>query len=350
MLLSCLRTRICSMTTGLLSGYCRYRCGGMRLVGNANLRRASSRIEVLFGVAPCFIALSRGRRVCHALYTKESRVQQRPGSQELPRRAAELGVPVRRVSKRELDKLSGGRVHQGYCLEVSPLKFTPLDLRTAEEEAHSDGCRLWLLLDRVQDPMNLGAILRSAYYFGLDRVVVGLHDSCPLSPVVSKASAGAMEDLDVYASETLPELIKVKIGQGWHVVGTVGSASEKISVPVIPCSEFQYSQPTVLILGDEPFREVQGTLTYLPTMQEDTIQTLLGPVALSPGNEASGLSPQIQQLCHSFLTIPPGQRRLHPGIDSLNVSVSAGILLHVLVSSMKMHQCCPSHIGSESDP
>ncbi|XP_039612647.1 rRNA methyltransferase 1, mitochondrial isoform X3 [Polypterus senegalus] len=303
MLLSCLRTRICSMTTGLLSGYCRYRCGGMRLVGNANLRRASSRIEVLFGVAPCFIALSRGRRVCHALYTKESRVQQRPGSQELPRRAAELGVPVRRVSKRELDKLSGGRVHQGYCLEVSPLKFTPLDLRTAEEEAHSDGCRLWLLLDRVQDPMNLGAILRSAYYFGLDRVVVGLHDSCPLSPVVSKASAGAMEDLDVYASETLPELIKVKIGQGWHVVGTVGSASEKISVPVIPCSEFQYSQPTVLILG----------------------------------NEASGLSPQIQQLCHSFLTIPPGQRRLHPGIDSLNVSVSAEVSLHrqVLASAVQ---------------
>ncbi|MBN3289720.1 MRM1 methyltransferase, partial [Polypterus senegalus] len=230
----------------------------MRLVGNANLRRASSRIEVLFGVAPCFIALSRGRRVCHALYTKESRVQQRPGSQELPRRAAELGVPVRRVSKRELDKLSGGRVHQGYCLEVSPLKFTPLDLRTAEEEAHSDGCRLWLLLDRVQDPMNLGAILRSAYYFGLDRVVVGLHDSCPLSPVVSKASAGAMEDLDVYASETLPELIKVKIGQGWHVVGTVGSASEKISVPVIPCSEFQYSQPTVLILADLHGREQVG--------------------------------------------------------------------------------------------
>uniref|UniRef100_A0A8C4RZR2 tRNA/rRNA methyltransferase SpoU type domain-containing protein n=1 Tax=Erpetoichthys calabaricus TaxID=27687 RepID=A0A8C4RZR2_ERPCA len=81
----------------------------------------------------------------------------------------------------------------------------------------------------------------------------------------------------------------VKISQGWHVVGTVGSASEKISVPIIPCSEFQYSKPTVLILG----------------------------------NEASGLSPQIEQLCHSFLTVPPGQR-LHPGIDSLNVSVSAG--------------------------
>ncbi|KGL77332.1 hypothetical protein N309_06302, partial [Tinamus guttatus] len=157
--------------------------------------------------------------------------------------------------------------------------------------------QVWLALEHVQDPMNLGALLRSAYFLGVDRVVSSRSNSCPLTPTVSKASSGAMEVFDVYSTDNFQGFLKVKLSICWEVVGTVSSAEATEDVPVINCLEFQWSKPIILVIG----------------------------------NEGDGMSLETQRLCHRMLIVPPG-RALCPGIESLNVSVATGILLHSICS------------------
>jgi len=88
--------------------------------------------------------------------------------------ATARGVPVHHVERRELDALCRGQVHQGVCLEATPLRFKSLE--EAEKTDLGDEGRpnqqlIWLVLEQIQDPMNLGALLRSAYFLGVDRVV-----------------------------------------------------------------------------------------------------------------------------------------------------------------------------------
>lgn len=256
--------------------------------------------EILFGVAPCSMALSQARRDLFRLFLKRSGGPQRLVTSEFVLQAAARGVPVLHVGRRELDTLCGGRVHQGVCLEATPLRFKRLE--EAEEPGLGDGESpnrqlLWLALEQIQDPMNLGALLRSAYFLGVDRVVTSQRNSCPLTPTVSKASSGAMEVFDVYSTDDLRSFLKAKAAEGWEVVGTVSQSETVENVPVISCLEFRWNKPIILVIG----------------------------------SEGDGLSLETQLLCHQMLVIPSG-RALHPGIESLNVSVATGILLHSICS------------------
>ncbi|XP_034427004.1 rRNA methyltransferase 1, mitochondrial [Hippoglossus hippoglossus] len=256
-----------------------------------------SKVEIVFGVAPCLLALTQGRRKAHKLFVKDGEASHRASVLKVCEEACRRGVRVQRVSKKELDRMSSERVHQGLCLQASPLSYLT---------EHSDSAPgrkdppLWLVLEGIQDPMNLGAILRSAYFLGVDRVASSLHNSCPLSPVVSKASAGAMEVLGVYGYKNLEDMVKLKVAQGWQVVGTVAAEADESQLPVTQCSDFQMTGPTVLLMG----------------------------------GEGGGLSRGLLSLCQTLLTIPAG-RDLFPGVESLNVSVATGILLHTLLFSRK---------------
>ncbi|XP_028991186.1 rRNA methyltransferase 1, mitochondrial [Betta splendens] len=251
--------------------------------------------DVVFGIAPCLLALTQDRRKARKLFVKDGEASHRASMLKVCEEARLRGVQIQRVGKKDLDKMCSGRVHQGVCLQASPLHY----LTDARETApRSDLPRLWLVLENIQDPMNLGAILRSAYFLGVDRVASSLRHSCPLSPVVSKASSGVMEVMGVYGYQNLEDLLELKLAQGWHVVGTVGAEAEAAHVPVTKCSDFQMTKPTVLLIG----------------------------------GEGGGLSRELLSLCQTLLTIPAG-RELIPSIESLNVSVATGILLHSLLST-----------------
>lgn len=251
--------------------------------------------EIVFGVAPCLLALTQGRRKAWKLFVKQGEASGRTSVIKVCEEAHRRGVQVHRVGKKDLDKMSSGAVHQGVCLQASPLRFLAED---SGRKGNDSSLPLWLVLDRIQDPMNLGAILRSAYFLGVDRVVSSLRHSCPLSPVVSKASSGVMEVMGVYGCDNLRDMLKVKAAQGWQVVGTVGPEAE---APVGRCSDFQMTKPTLLLMG----------------------------------GEGEGLSQELLSLCQTLLTIPAG-RELFPGIESLNVSVATGILLHSLLHSRRL--------------
>uniref|UniRef100_F6T458 tRNA/rRNA methyltransferase SpoU type domain-containing protein n=1 Tax=Ornithorhynchus anatinus TaxID=9258 RepID=F6T458_ORNAN len=115
----------------------------------------------------------------------------------------------------------------------------------------------------------------------------GGEGSCPLTPVVSKASAGALEVLQVYGADDLPALLKAKAAQGWTVAGTVDCSEPR--TPVLGCLDFRWDRPTVLVIG----------------------------------NEGSGLSAEVKDACQVLLNVSPG-REITSGIESLNVSVAAG--------------------------
>lgn len=253
--------------------------------------------EIVFGVAPCLLALTQGRRSARFLFVKSGEGPERDAILRVCQEAIRRGVQIKRVNKQTLEKMCGGKVHQGLCLQASCLGFikeerpiTSLDVKNQRP--------LWLVLDGVQDPMNLGAILRSAYYLGVDRIVSSIHNSCPLTPTVSKASAGVMEVMDVFGYSNLKNMIQVKMKEGWQVVGTVGLEEGNSQSNNIPCSDFKMSKPTLLLMG----------------------------------GEGGGLSPELRQLCDVLITIPP-RRHIHPGVESLNVSVATGILLHSLLST-----------------
>lgn len=255
--------------------------------------------ETLFGVSPCLLAITQGRRKAWKLFVKEGEASKRASVQQVWGEALRRRVQVQRVSKKDLDKMCSGRVHQGVCLQASPLGYLSEE-NTSNPHIDNNKIPLWLVLDEVQDPMNLGAIIRSAYFLGVDRIACSLHNSCPLTPVVSKASSGVMEIMGVYGYDNLADMLRVKGAQGWQVIGTVGTEAVDPQAPVLPCSEFHMTKPTLLLMG----------------------------------GEGTGLSPDLCQLCDALLTIPP-RRQLAPGVESLNVSVATGILLHSLLSSQR---------------
>ncbi|EHA99581.1 rRNA methyltransferase 1, mitochondrial [Heterocephalus glaber] len=230
---------------------------------------------------------------------------------ELLRTAEARDIPVLRPRRQKLDALCHYQMHQGVCMEVTPLRPQPYT-EPGEASPSDDPQQLWLVLEGLQDPRNLGAVLRSAHFLGVDKIIISrrnrhghpLFPACPLTPIVSKASAGAMEVMDVFSTNDLPGFLQAKAGQGWLVAGTVGSLAPEISqsskIPVTSCLEFLWDRPTLLVLG----------------------------------NEGSGLSQEVQASCQLLLTVLPG-RQLPPRLESLNVSVATGILLHSICSQRK---------------
>jgi 21S rRNA (GM2251-2'-O)-methyltransferase len=120
----------------------------------------------------------------------------------------------------ELNMLAGaGRVHNGVGLDCSPLETSIAD---ANEMIAIGGARpdaVWLALDEIQDPHNLGAILRSALFLGAAGVIVSTRNSAPLSPTVSKTSAGSLELLQLRSVGQMPLLLHELGASGFDILG-----------------------------------------------------------------------------------------------------------------------------------
>ncbi|KAL3919973.1 MAG: hypothetical protein SGPRY_005431 [Prymnesium sp.] len=258
--------------------------------------------EFVYGVSPVLAALRQQRRTVHKLMIQDSMDMSKRKDQraiaEIEQLASAAGVPVEWAEKHKLNMMSDNRPHQGLVMVCSPLDFEPLrQMPTPEEASLSTGgvAPLWLALDEVGDPQNLGALLRSAHFLGACGVLVSEKNSAPLSPVVSKASAGAMELMEVHCSRNLPKTLEDACGLGWHVVG---AALEQSIEP----HEVDKSLPTILVLG----------------------------------SEGKGLRTNVLRACDSLVRVP---RTLEPvggaeadTVDSLNVSVAGGILLYALLA------------------
>ncbi len=192
-------------------------------------------------------------------------------------------VPYLFVPKERLDRLA--RDHQGAVAFVSPKEFSSLGdvLRAA-------GIPLLVLLDGIEDPQNLGAIIRTAEGAGVDGIILPERRMAGITETVSSVSAGALEHVNVTRVKNLVRTMDGLKEQGVWLVGAEGGQKEY-------WYEFDYSQPVGLVLG----------------------------------SEGKGLRPLVRKKCDKILSIP-----LLGRITSLNVSAAAAIFLYEIVRQRKL--------------
>jgi 23S rRNA (guanosine2251-2'-O)-methyltransferase len=235
--------------------------------------------EILYGVHPLEEALHAGRRTFDCLYVRQGQAERRLAA--LAENAARRNIPVRRVDETRLRKLVGHSGHQGLCARVSPLPVWHQD-QLLDAIASAAQPPFWVLLDNLQDPHNLGAIVRTAYCAGADGVVVTRDRAAPPLPSVSKSSAGALEHLPVVRVTNLVNLIRQLKRSGLWIAGLDAQAD----------------------------KQVFGT-------------DLSGPLALVVGGERQGLRRLVKIHCDLLVAIPQAR-----SFDSLNASVAAALVIY----------------------
>ena len=151
-------------------------------------------------------------------------------------------LPVVNVSPAEMEKMANGGVHQGLAAELKPYQTVSLDeiiIRAKKKDK-----KIIVMLDNIEDPHNLGAILRSADVFEASGVVLPKHNSVSLNATVAKTSAGAINYVPVAVVNNLNQAIKQLKEEGYWVVSTDGSAT-------ISYSSLKYDFPVVVVIGSE---------------------------------------------------------------------------------------------------
>ncbi len=235
-------------------------------------------MDVLYGVHPVAEALKAGRRRFDHVLVAAERHDDRLSS--LVAECRRAGVRVRQEAREHLTQLAGTAAHQGVVAVVRPKELLTIeDLFEAPDPNQS---RLLLALDGVEDPQNLGALLRVADGAGVDGVVVTERRSAPLSPVAVKASAGAVEHLRIS-----------------RVVNLVRALEE-------------LKEQNIWVIGlDE-----RGDTDY------DRFD-LTGDCVLVMGREGAGLHDLVRRTCDHLLRIP-----MAGGVSSLNVSTAGAVVLY----------------------
>ena len=132
--------------------------------------------------------------------------------------AQEQKIPVEKVSREVLDRLADGVRHQGVAAQGAPVAFQDLDTVLARVESRGE-VPLLLLLDELQDPQNVGALIRTANAAGVHGVLLPQRRSCPLNAVVAKISAGAIEYVPVIQIGNIPQTMKQLKKRGFWIAG-----------------------------------------------------------------------------------------------------------------------------------
>jgi 23S rRNA (guanosine2251-2'-O)-methyltransferase len=228
---------------------------------------------LIYGINPVLEALRAGR-------VRELRISERAGGariEELLAAARRGDVAVRRIAPADLDRIARGGVHQGVAAEVEE----PSDYGVADLVRGASGAPLIVVLDSIEDPHNVGAILRTVDAAGGDGVIRQSRRAAPLTGAAAKAAAGALSHVKIAEVVNIARAIDELKGAG---VWTVGLA------------------------GDSPKRYDQIDLTV--------------PTAFVLGAEGSGLRRLVRERCDWLVSIP-----MRGHVSSLNVSVAAGIAL-----------------------
>ena len=261
--------------------------------------------EVIFGQNPVKEALLQNKRdEFYRLWIQEGDGGSYSSDEKMIARAKELGCTISYASKHDLNMLTESRPHQGVALDCTPLEMDSIESLLEENSGGKNAAEiqrnrqhpLWLALDEIIDPQNFGAILRTAHFLNIDGVVVCAKNSAPLSPVVSKASSGAMETIKVYQTNAMHKFLAKCVDDGFNVIGLANqSGADSVS-------DLSLNQPTVLVVG----------------------------------NEGSGLRTNVRRACSRIAKIEGGDENNNSGkttsVESLNVSVATAIALFQLTS------------------
>jgi 23S rRNA (guanosine2251-2'-O)-methyltransferase len=201
---------------------------------------------------------------------------------DILKRAATRGTPLLEVTRSELDRLTGGALHQGVALQLPAFDYAhPDDLLSTA--LASDRPALIVALDSVTDPRNLGAIVRSAAAFGAHGVLIPQRRAAGMTAAAWKTSAGAAARIPIARATNLNRSLRAYADAGLSLIGLDGEADTSIS----------------------------------------DVPEASGPLVLVVGSEGSGLSRLVREACDFLASIP-----ISASVESLNAGVAAGIALY----------------------
>jgi 23S rRNA (guanosine2251-2'-O)-methyltransferase len=237
---------------------------------------------LLYGVSPVLEALRAGQRPIEHITLAEGTRDHR--LRELLDLAREARVPVRRAPRADLERLTDGANHQGVVANIAAARYADVGqlLDALGQRVGTDEPPLAVVLDGVEDPRNLGAVVRTVECAGAHGVFIPERRAAGLTETVAKAAAGALEHVPVARAANLSRLIEEFKERNIWTIGTSADAQTSYT-------KWDWTQPAALFLG----------------------------------GEGAGLHRLVRERCDVLVSIP-----LHGRITSLNVSVAAGVLLY----------------------
>lgn len=200
-------------------------------------KKPKIQFEILSGIHAVKEAMRAARREFHEIYAS------RPLPEEIAALAWERKIPSRQIATAEMEKRAGTDQHQHIGAKVTPFPVDSLS-NMLKTHAHGEDAPLYILIDSVEDPRNLGALIRTAVCGGVSGVVIPRDRCAPLTPSVSRASAGALEHCAVSRVTNLTNAIKaLKKNRVW-----VTGLDRKGRLPVY---EIDMTGPHAIVVGGE---------------------------------------------------------------------------------------------------
>lgn len=234
--------------------------------------------EMINGKNPVLEALRAGREI-NKIWIAEG--VKKTGVNELLDMARERGVLVQFVPKKKVEQLATNENHQGIVAAVAAYDYAELeDLFTAAEKKQQDP--FFIILDELEDPHNLGSIMRTADAIGVHGIIIPKRRAVGLTSIVAKASTGAIEHVPVVRVNNLSQTVDILKDRGVWIAGTDAK-------------------------GSADYRKMDATL----------------PLALIIGSEGKGMSRILKEKCDFLYHLP-----MVGHVTSLNASVAAAILMY----------------------
>lgn len=241
-------------------------------------------ILYVYGRQAVIEALKSGIKIYNVWLAKD---QEGASIRQIKSLAGNRQIELQIVSKDTIQKLAGAVVHQGVVIKTEPGRFlSEKDFNILIEENQNP---LFLVLDQIQDPHNLGAILRTADITSVDAVILAEKGSADLSATVAKTSAGAMFHVPLYRISKIQPVLEMMQKCGINIYAMVHTAERLIY-------QADFTRGTAVIIG----------------------------------NEGRGVRKNLLPFCNNTIRIPQFGK-----VNSLNASVSTGVILYEIVRQRK---------------
>jgi 23S rRNA (guanosine2251-2'-O)-methyltransferase len=238
--------------------------------------------EKIFGINPVLEALKAQPERFQEIFLPAGTLKGKKGL--IHSLARSHNIKIQRIPRSRFEHLVGNEVHQGVVGTVLPYSYRPLEA-LLESWRRSQERALFVLLDGVEDPRNLGAIARTANTAGAHGIIVPKHRSAPMNAAAAKAAAGAFSYTPVCRITNLVNTIKILKKEGVWVIGAAESAD-------LPLYDHDFNADTAVVIG----------------------------------GEGKGLHPLVKRHCDVLVSIPT-----RGNINSLNAAVATGVVLYEII-------------------
>ena len=246
----------------------------------------SENLDILYGIHAVMEALKSKKRTGVQLYVADNKAGHR-AVEEIIRLAKRNNVKIDRMDVKMMDRLTKGGNHQGVLAKAQPVRL--MKLSTALYESDGNKKDLWLAVDEMTDPQNLGAIIRSAACLGFSTIILPQRRTVGLTPAVYKVACGAVERVNIVEVSNLSNALLDLKEEGFWVYGADMDGQ--------PITQTDYASPAVLVIG----------------------------------SEGTGIREKTAENCDQIISIPQ-----KGGVESLNASAAAGIIMYDMFSKVQL--------------